>query len=269
MYLLYTDETNFDPESSVFFIYGGIAIKTDLAASLSEDISELRKKYGYRPGDPLKFNTRERPEHITPGEHKEIKREMMELATDYNLKLFTSFISHDIATSPEEARRKEINRICYHFNCFLNRVNDYGLVMIDNFNDDQIYNIIRDKFSIGLTGMPYSDEFPLERILGVHVACIGSSHFCSMVDIILGGLRFAVNSLGNEDKLPVARELLRQTEPLCIRTEYSGMVDEISVFFSPKTIKIIKYHKNYMQLYDFLSEGGINAEQVPECIWTY
>lgn len=80
LHLLYADEVNVRPDDSEFFVYGGISISGDRAGQLSADIEELRTKFGYRPKDILKFNTKERPKHIKPEAHLEIKREVMKAA---------------------------------------------------------------------------------------------------------------------------------------------------------------------------------------------
>jgi hypothetical protein len=262
MHLLYTDEVNIDPASSDFFIYAGISISGKNAGPLSKEIDSLRAKYSYRSEDILKFNTRERPNHISAEEHRDIKREVLEAAVRQEVLLFSSIISHKIATSPEDARRKEINRICYHFDCYLRRKNDFGLVLIDTFQDSQLSKILREKFSVGIKGLPYSPVYRLEKILGFHLATIGSSNFCSIVDIVLGSFRYSINSRFDPKKLTTVRTLLRQLSPLCIRTS-RGKIDELSVFFSPKRIIFQPYLEEYKALHKFLAENAFEADQEP------
>lgn len=133
MYLLYSDETNLDPANSDFFVYGGVAFNSVHAEGLSRDIAALRAKHGYKRADVLKFNTKERPAHVNAETHRLIKQGVMELAAHHEVKLFASMILHSVATSPDEARRNEINRIAYHYDCFLNREKDVGLVLVDMF----------------------------------------------------------------------------------------------------------------------------------------
>lgn len=263
MQLLYTDEVNIDPAVADFFVYAGVAIPGDHAARLSAQIENLRMVHGYKPNDVLKFNTVERPKHVSPEVHREIKRQVIEAAAKHQVKLFASFLLHNIATSPQEARRNEINRIAYHFNCYLGRLGDAGLVLIDTFQDAGLSAHLREKFSVGLVDMPYSKTMRLTNILGFHVATIGTSHFCSVVDIVLGSLRFAVNERNNPTKAGVANTLLRQIVPLCVVGPYSGKVDEISVFFSPKVIRKQEYLDEYLKLRAFLAAGGIEMQQEP------
>jgi hypothetical protein len=133
----------------------------------------VRANNGYGPDDILKFNTKERPRHVTPEAHREAKRQVLQEAAEQGAKLFCSFILHRVATSPQEARFNEINRICYHFNCYLTRINDHGLVLIDTLQDNTIVGFLRQKFSVGLKGLPYSSSYRLYRVLGLHLASIG------------------------------------------------------------------------------------------------
>lgn len=260
LYFLYADEVNVDPDSSEFFVYAGIAIPGDRAGQLSEEIDELRTKYGYRPGDLLKFNTRERLKHVKPEAALEIKREVMAKIAEHEGKLFASFILHDVATSPEDARRNEINRICFHFDCFLTRIDCHGLVLLDAFVDSKLNGILREKFSIGLTGLPFTPALRLDRTLGFHLASIGTSNFCSVIDIVVGSLRYAINCRTEPARREIANKLLRQIEPLCFRTK-AGKVDELSLFFSPKSIRKAAYRNKYLELQQMLTEAGMEPDQ--------
>ncbi len=233
LHLLYTDETNLDPATTEFFVYAGVAIPSDKAAPLSDDIELLRNRYDYRPTDLLKFNTVQRPSHITPDQHRDLKKEIVLAAAKHDVKLFSSFILHQIAKDPLEARRREINRISYHFDCYLRRQGTHGLILIDSFKGDDLHKLLREKFAIGVVGLPYSPRYRLAAILGVHLASIGTSHFCSLVDVVLGSLRFCINDRNDHLKQPVIHTLMQQLAPLFILS--NGAVDEISMFFSPKS----------------------------------
>jgi len=260
MYLLYTDETNVDPKETEFFVYGGVAFHSNHAEAISSGIASLRRKHGYNPEDVLKFNTVQRPAHINAESHRKIKQDVMELAARHEVKLFCSMILHAVATSPDEARRNEINRIAYHYDCFLHRQSDLGLVLVDMFTDAKLPNHLREKFTVGLTDMPFSKAMPLERVLGYHLATVGSSHFCSLIDIVLGALRFVINSRKDERRKSVVSQLLHQLSRLCIREE-SGKVSELCLFFSPKTIRVAKYRSEYKGLRDLFVDAGMAPTQ--------
>ena len=268
MFLLFTDETNFDPSTSDFFVYGGLIIPGERALALSDEIDQIRTKYSYGPLDPLKFTAHGRPSHITNETHVEVKRDILEAAARYEVKLLVSVILHSIATSPEDARLKELNRVCFHFNCYLTRKKDCGIVLIDNFRGPKLLDFLREKFGVGLTRMPYSRTLRLKKIVGFHLSHIGSSHFCSLTDIALGALRYAINAREDLTKGATAAALLNQLSPLCLR-DARGKVEELSFFFSPKIVRVPTYLKIYKELHSFLTRFGLDCAQTPINVRTY
>ena len=208
----------------------------------------------------LKFNPR--PDGLTHEEFKHVKQRIIEAAIEADCELFISCILHDIATSPAEARRNEINRVIYHFNCAVNIRKDVGLVLLDRFNDPKIDGHVKEKFAIGLTNMPYSKTMSLDRILGIHFSAVGQSNFPSVFDIIIGSLRFCINEHTRKDK--DANEscgiILELLAPLFPKND-KGLVLERNLFFSPKAIKIDSYRQIYQSLSDFLASFDICPAQ--------
>jgi hypothetical protein len=147
----------------------------------------------------------------------------------------------------------------------LNRLDDTGLVLIDRFKDEgnQIDGHLTEKFSVGVRGLPFSSEMRLKHIVGLHYSAIGQSHFCSLIDIILGSLRFAVNrhtrGLAAQDN--TARQLLALLAPLFVRRQNQTQVLELSLVFRPKAIKSEAYRAKYQSLKEYLAMSGIEAEQ--------
>lgn len=269
MYLLYCDETNLEEKDNKFFVYGGVAVQCDAAFALSQEIDAIRNNAKIARDFKLKFNPG--PDNLSHAQFIEVKQAILEATARKNCILFSSLILHNIATSPDDARRNEINRVCYHFDCYLNRPGTHGLVLIDRFNDKQIDAHLREKFSVGITDLPYTKEKRLERIIGFHYSAIGQSHFGSVVDIVLGSLRFAVNAFTNNDapKLATAKTILGLIAPLFFRENSRGTVSELSLFFSPKQIKAANYRKQYENLRGFFAENGIEAEQKITDVRTY
>jgi hypothetical protein len=139
------------------------------------------------------------------------------------------------------------------------------MVLIDRFNDEgnAIDAHLTEKFSIGLKDMPYSPEYRLTNILGLHYSAIGQSHFTSLVDIVAGSLRYAMNvhTRGNEQQRSSALTLLRLISPLFVRRKGSEEVSEFGLLFSPKVIKAAKYRTKYQSMKDFFAEAGIIFSQ--------
>jgi hypothetical protein len=144
MNLLYCDETNTDPAQADFFVYGGVSVPATRALDLSNKIDEIRLAAKVPTDFSLKFNPG--PQHLAHAEFSKLKQDVIEAAINHGCNLFVSMILHDIAISPDDARRNEINRIVYHFNCYLNRPKSHGLVLIDRFTDKQSDAHLREKF---------------------------------------------------------------------------------------------------------------------------
>jgi len=260
MHLLYCDETNLQPNAGDFFVYGGIAIDGDAALSLSSSIDLIRTNAKIDRSFRLKFLPK--PENLTHQEFIAVKEAVINTAIEHKAIFLVSVILHDIATNAEEARRNEINRVCYHFDCILNRFKDAGLVLIDRFTDAQIDEHLAAKFSIGITGLPYSPEHRLGNVVGFHYSAIGQAHFTSLIDIVLGSLRFSINAFTKNDaaRMDTARLLMGKISPLFFRQD-DGRVSELSFFFSPKIIKVEKYRARYEALKAFLESVGIKTAQ--------
>lgn len=261
MYLLYCDETNLDPNNHKFFVYGGLIIPCKNAKKLHDEIEEIRTNSSIPTNFILKFNPK--PSNLSHKEFIQVKQNIIEAAVRNNCIFLTSIIMHQIAKSADIARRNEINRVLFHFNSLLNRIDSYGLCLIDRFSDAQIDAHLREKFSIGVRGLPYTGDMRLDRIIGFHYSAIGQSHFSSIIDIVLGSFRYSVNAHCAQDssRLKSADTILRLIEPLFFRSDHSGKVIDLSLNFSPKIIKAERYRDEYQSLKDFLEEKGIDTSQ--------
>lgn len=261
MHLLYCDETNFGKVPGDFFVYGGIVIDGAKVAGLVSEIEGIRKALGVSREYVLKFNPG--PKDFSHEKFIELKRSTMQAAANAGCKLLVNLLLHDIASSSEYARRFGVNTLCYHFDCYLNRVKDSGLVLIDRFDDKEIDGQLKEKLAVGLTGkLPYSGEMKIHHIVGYHYTAIGQSHFCSLVDVILGSLRFSMNAFtqANEKHSASAAVMLQQLSPMFFREE-SESVHEISLWFSPKTVRKEAYRNRYVALMEYLKMNGISPAQ--------
>ncbi len=261
MHLLYCDETNLDPNDHTFFVYGGIIIPCDRAKELHDEIESIRTESSIPQNFSLKFNPK--PSNLSHQDFIRAKQAVIEAAVRHKCIFLASIILHQIATSRDEARRNEINRVLFHFNSLLIRQSSYDLCLIDRFSDAQIDSHLREKFSIGLRGLPYAGDMRLERIIGFHYSAIGQSHFGSIIDIVLGSFRYSINAHCAQDptRLRTADVILPLIKPLFFCSDHSGKVLELSLNFSPKIIRSDRYRNEYQCLKDFLMEKGIEASQ--------
>lgn len=264
MHLLYCDESNLEERAGEFLIYGGLMVEAERALQLSTAIDRLLEKSGVPQDYLLKFNPG--PKTFSHKQFIELKEAILRLAAEHGVQLLAYVILHDISSGPDTARRNGINTVCYHFHCALNRVGGPGLVLIDRFNDEgnEIDAHLREKFTIGLTEMPFAKKMRLPNILGFHYSAIGQSHFPSVMDVVLGSLRFAINVYSRDQKefLGTANTLLSHLSQLFWKAGGKDTVSEIGFIFSPKTVKSDRYREVYKGLQDFLAENGIKTEQV-------
>lgn len=243
-------------------LYGGLMIPGENAKLLSVEVDDIRREFGVDANFKLKFNPG--PNGMVHLTFASLKQRLIEAAIRHGAKLIVYLILHDIARSPDEARRNGINSVSYHFDCLMNRLGGPGIVLIDRFNDqgNQIEAHLTQKFSMGVN-LPYTPQARLQNILGFHYSSIGQSHFPSLIDVILGSFRFAVNAhtRAMNGHLETAHNILRMLEPLFFREPTNGPVSELSIFFSPKIINVATYREKYQSLKDFLSSVGINTAQ--------
>lgn len=263
MYLLYCDETNLEERAGDFFVYAGISISGEKAQSLSSAIDDLRKKFKVPRDFALKFNPA--PTGVSHADFNALKQALIEAAIAHEVKLHTSIVLHDIARDPDAARRNAINTICFHFDCALIRYKVPGLVLIDRFNDKQIDRHLVEKFSIGVTGLPHTSEMRLSNVVGFHYAAIGQSNFSTLIDVILGSLRFSVNAFtrNDADRLKTAALLIKLFSPLFFRETGQTKVPEIGFYMSPKAIKVDSYRAKYVALKEFFGSHGLDIQQTP------
>lgn len=218
MHLLYCDESNLDERSGDFLIYGGVMIAADAAASLSSEIEKIRNDANLPLDFRLKFNPK--PDNLSHADFIAVKQAILQSAAKHDVGLLAYAILHDISTDPDEARRFGINTVCYHFDCCLKRIGSNGFVFLDRFNDsgNKIDGHLTEKFSIGLTNMPYG-KYRLDNILGLHYSAIGQSHFTTLIDIVVGSLRHSFNThtRANAGHKEGALTLLRLLSPMFIR----------------------------------------------------
>jgi hypothetical protein len=261
MHLLYCDETNLQERSGDFFVYAGIVVESARARDLSHRIDKIRSEAKIPSAYRLKFNPG--PKRLDHQQFIELKKAIVTAAVEAKVGLLVSAILHDIATSPDMARLNAINTLSYHFDCLLNRIPGPGLVLIDRFDEKQADAHLAEKFSIGVTGLPHTAQLRLSNIVGFHYAAVGQSHFCSLIDVVIGSLRFAINAFtrGEKAHIETAKRILEGLEPLFYRERDGAPVSELSFFFSPKTVRKSAYRDKYCALKAFLADSGIDTSQ--------
>jgi hypothetical protein len=263
MKLLYCDESNMEERAGDFLIYGGVIIDAEKAKALSDAIEGIRALAGIASLERVKFGPPASP--LDHQGHRALKQKIIEAAIEHDAILIAYIVLHDVATSPDEARRCGINTICLHFDGILSRTGDPGLVLIDRVPDNKADDLLREKFAVGVRDLPHSPEMRLKNILGFHYSTIGQSHFTSLADILIGSLRFVINAHTRNENQESAMRLLQLLSPLLFRDQGRPRVSELGFAFRPKNILVRQYWDKYQGLQNFLRQGSVDTEQTITC----
>lgn len=259
MYLLYCDESNLERRQGDFFVYGGISVPDLTALSLSKEIDAIRASFKVDPQYLLKFNPG--PEGMDHNQFIALKQQVIECSVKHGVQMFTSLILHDVATSPDDARINEINRVCYNFDCYLSNRRSHGLVLIDRFDDGTVNDHLIEKFSVGVVGLPFTPVKRLANIVGFHYSNIGQSNYTSIVDVAIGSLRYCINGFtrGDSRAVSTAGKVLPILSPLFHRHDGRQSVSDLGMCFSPKDVRTPKYKLMYDNLRVFLNDNQITT----------
>ncbi len=94
-------------------------------------------------------------------------------------------------------------------------------------------------------------------------ALVRTVHFCSIVDVALGSLRFAINAFAtqHERQLESTPALLALLSPLMYRDTAGTTVHEIGFWLSPENVKSDAYRAQYVALAKFFADHGLALGQ--------
>jgi hypothetical protein len=202
MYLMFGDEADKDAaKDKKFFVYGAIFVPTNSIAALHAEVERLRAVAGMAGTDTLKSGTNTKPKGMTNEAHKQLKIDVTKAAREKgNVKLCVQVTLHELARNQDHDARVLFgaNTILGKFNHFLAEQNSHGFAVMDRIPVEKPYDYLKEKFQVGMTqnGKALGR---LERILGFSHGADGTSHLCSVCDILLGSFRYCVNDPKNEE----------------------------------------------------------------------
>src|SRR5262249_54485185 len=133
---------------------------------------------------------------------------------------------------------------------FLRDQSQYGDVLFDKIPVQHPYRYLKEKFQLGIT---FKDRSPirLERVVGVGHVVDGSSHLCSVADVMLGAFRYCVNEPENEEAgkamFPTLMRMMWKRESLG-----KIYVTECGLVLRPKAINEAKHQAEYDRLIERL-----------------
>ena len=197
MYILLADETNRDPDTSDFFVYGALYFEHDKLPLIHRRVEEIRRKYGYRPEDELKWTTGGRPDHIDPSSHRNAKSEVVDLAEEINAEFIPVVVAHAVTgdEDPNRTFRYCIRDALSQFNWFLENVaDDFGICAVDPLpSSTSDRDILESVFHTGLN-FGSGKTRRLDRIKMIATVSANASHAASLMDIVLGAFKFCINN---------------------------------------------------------------------------
>lgn len=251
--MMFGDEA--DPEQGrgqKYFVYGAVFVPTEKLPALHTEIENIRKAASLANTDSLKSASGTRPKGMTHEQHRELKSKVMTLARDVGNVTFCAQVTlHDLARNQkhDDLVLWGANTVLSRFNMFLEEKQSHGYAVLDKMPVKAPYRYLKEKFQVGLE-LP-SGSRRLDRVLGFGHAVDGSSHICSVADVLLGAFRYCVNQPENED---AGKAMFPVLMSMMWKRERSGKtyVNNCGLVFRPAEVKEAKHKAEYDALIERL-----------------
>lgn len=213
MRLLLADETNSNPDTSDFFIYGGLHFDIETMPELDDAIREKRRCKGYRRGDDLKWNGQ--PEDVSPEEHASIKDSLLDLAQEHNAQFIPVMVLYELI----EDTKKPIQWV----RCMRDLLGQFkfslddgesGIAVMDHLpegGEEEEKEMLENAFSYGLT-FGGDNYVRLDDIKLISTTYSKASHVSSLLDIVLGAFQFCINNPGHSKSPYIFNKVARITK---------------------------------------------------------
>jgi hypothetical protein len=249
MFLLFGDEADSDRgRGQKFFVYGAVFIPTNSVQALHAAVEKARTDAGLKLTDSLKFASRTKPTAMAAGAHRALKKEVMRLAREVGNAKFCSYVMlHELARNQEQNELIQwgANSVLGKFNEFLEESKSHGYALLDRMPVGNSYVYLKEKFQIGNS---FKDkQIRLDRILGFGHVCDGSSHMCSVADVMLGAFRYCVNE---PDNIEAGKEMFPVLMSMMWKRESGGKtyVNNCGLLLRPRTVEVAKHKTEYDSL---------------------
>jgi hypothetical protein len=254
MYFMFGDEADREQgRGQKFFVYGAIFAPSNNMPALHTQMEKARKAAGLANTDSLKFASSTRPKTMTFEAHRDLKKAVMLLAREVGNVTFCAQV-----TLHELARNKDhddlvlwgANTVLSKFNMFLNENRSHGFAVLDKIPVEHPYRYLKEKFQIGLK-FPLKPSIRLDRVLGFGHAVDGSSHMCSVADVMLGAFRYCVNQPENEE---AGKAMFPTLMSMMWKRERNGKtyVNNCGLVFRPASIEEPMHQAEYAALVERL-----------------
>lgn len=245
MYLLVADETNRNPNEKIkFFIYGGVSIPLESAQLIHDSITDIRKDYGYYPYDELKFDSRSKPEALSRSQFTEAKNLVIDLADSCGVRFMAYVVHFEIASKDTPTMfLYALRTLLCHYDLFLERKEASGFFLADRF--ENCFDTFKEVFTFGIDPVAAGirNHRNLQHVHLLGATCMGSTHFLSLVDVILGAFRYCVNEV---DKTETPKLLYPKVTQLMLTNPADEQeIEEWGLFYRPRAIKSDRIRADY------------------------
>lgn len=210
MHVLLVDEANMPPKEGQFFLYGGLIVEATEIPKLSRKVDVIRQRYGYGPGDNLKFSNQS---GIDADTHVRVKKKVLRQIEKAGGQFIVNVVLDRILASqePTDYAEKAINVITQRYHEFLTYHDSHGIVLMDRVDRSQVNKTLNDMASRFQSGLQFPEGYRKvnDRILLFGMTNNNSSNLSSCADIVLGSFSYVVNSVtGHAGASPeVARKI--------------------------------------------------------------
>lgn len=270
MYILFGDETNIDVKTPNFFIYGGIFFKLDQISQINAEIEILRKKYKLDTYGELKWN-RNKNCILNSEDYSKLKLKVIEIGKKYNVKFLVHIIYTETARKlygklknklPDDPFYQDknddkhenflittfaVDAILKKYNHYLKKHKGKGICVLDHRSEDY-KKYFCTKYRKGLYDSPSESWQKLNNIELFCESYSNASNVNSLVDIILGGFRFIVNSRTNPIN-NITQNLYDSIYPITLHID-----------IRPSEKYRVKYEKDYKVLLSYLNDLNTYTE---------
>jgi hypothetical protein len=241
-----------------FFVYGAIFVPVNSVKALHAEIELARLNAGLVKTDSLKSASSHRPKNISVEAYRDLKNSVMTKAREIgHVRFCAQVVLHELASnqSHDDLVLWGANTILGKFNQFLWENKTFGYAILDRLPVKDPYSYLKQKFQVGMT-FPDKSTKRLGHIVCFAHAVDGSSHMCSVADVLLGAFRYCVNEPDNEE---AGKAIYPTLVSMMWNYERDGkaVFDERGLVFRPQGIKASQYQAEYdalsERLYGYLS----------------
>ena len=195
MHTFLVDETNKGTKRrDLFFIVGGLVFTPAQANAVHDLVLGIRRKYKYAALVKFKFDTNERPAHLTIEQARDAKNEVLKGLDELGVRMLVTHVLKEVGESQNYVTQMNwsLNTLARAYRKLLLADGSRGSLILDR--DDKQIPHLEHLLHEGLQMPNNVTEMLDDRIQLYGTTTINSSHLSSAADIALGAFRMCANA---------------------------------------------------------------------------